>query len=285
MNTLIPTHDLSIGVNTYSFVWSTPAWETVALFKDHGFTDFELMLNPPHLAIDDFSAAERDRFASFLATSGLTVQSINVPSLDHNLASPMRRMRQYSMTLFSDAIDLAADIGASYVVVVPGRLSPLFPPPAQLREAWMRESLDPLVAHAQKRGVKIALENVPFASFPDAKSLGDFVRSYHSDAVAVCYDVANAHFIGESPAQALRALADVLAIVHLSDTTQATWRHDEIGLGDLSFQDVLTGLRDSDFQGPCMMEIIARENPVDALLRSRAALARLGYCGPLEVAR
>ena len=45
------------------------------------------------------------------------------------------------------------------------------------REGWMRESLDALIPHAEDRGVGLALENVPFASFPDAKSLGAFVRS------------------------------------------------------------------------------------------------------------
>jgi sugar phosphate isomerase/epimerase len=181
------------------------------------------------------------------------------------------------MQLFVDAIDLAADLGVTYVVIVPGRLNPLFAPPRDLREGWMRESLDPLVAHAERRGVKLTLENIPIACFPDAGSLGNFVRSYRSDVLSVCYDAANAHFIGESPAAGLRELGDLVSLVHLSDTTMKIWRHDEVGLGDVPFDNVLEGIRDIGFKGTCMMEIISTDDPLNAMLRSRSALAALGY--------
>jgi len=271
------TYDVTLGVNTYSFIWSTPALETVRLFKDLGFSEFEVMLSPPHLSVDELTPSDRSRMAASLAASGITLRSMNLPSLDHNLASPMPRMRKYSTQLFADAIDLAADLGVTYVVIVPGRLNPLFTPPRELREGWMRESLDPLVAHAERRGVKLTLENIPFACFPDAISLGAFVRSYRSDVLSVCYDAANAHFIGESPAAGLRELGDLVSIVHLSDTTKKIWRHDEVGLGDVPFENVLEGIRDIGFKGTCMMEIISSDDPLNAMLRSRSALAALGY--------
>ncbi|OLL28311.1 xylose isomerase [Burkholderia sp. SRS-W-2-2016] len=271
----------ALGINTYGYIWSTPAAQCVSELAALGYREFELVLNPPHLALDEFSADERRRFAAALAQQRVTVRSLNVPSLDHNLASPMRRMREYSVGLFIDSIDLAADLHATHLVVVPGRMSPLFPPARESREAWMRESLDPLVAHAEKRGVTLALKNVPFASFPDADSLGAFVRGYGSRALTVCYDAANAHFIGEAPAAGLRALGELVSLVHLSDTTRSAWRHDEIGLGDLRFDDLRAALDDIHFEGTCMLEIIAAE-PQPAILRSHRALAALGFATPLE---
>ncbi|SAK95746.1 xylose isomerase domain-containing protein [Caballeronia hypogeia] len=265
-----------LGVNTYGYIWSTPAERCVRELGALGYREFELVLNPPHLSLDEFTKAERDRFAAMLASENIAVRSLNVPSLDHNLASPMRRMREYSVRLFIDSIDLAADLGATHLVVVPGRMSPLFPPALETRQAWMRESLDPLVAHAERRGVNLALENVPFASFPDAQTLGAFVRAYASDALSICYDAANAHFIGESPADGLRALRDLVSLVHLSDTTQHAWRHDEIGLGDVRFDEVLDTLDDIHFGGTCMLEIISSA-PQDAIVRSHRALAALGF--------
>jgi sugar phosphate isomerase/epimerase len=265
-----------LGVNTYGYIWSTPAAECVRRLGALGYREFELVLNPPHLSLDEFRSGERKQFAALLAAEGLAARSLNVPSLDHNLASPMRRMRQYSVNLFIDAIDLAADLGAAHLVVVPGRMSPLFPPPLQQREAWMRESLDALLAHAGRRGVTLALENVPFASFPDAATLGSFVRGYGSDSLAVCYDVANAHFIGESPVEGLRALRELVRLVHLSDTTREAWRHDEVGLGDVPFSEVHGVLDEINFDGACMLEIISTE-PERAIERSHRALSAFGF--------
>lgn len=270
-----------IGVNTYSYLWSTPALDTLLQLGSVGYREFELLLSPPHLLLEDFSPTERVRFATSVTREGLTVRSLNIPSLDHNLASSMRRMREYSVGLFTDAIDLCADIGATYLVVVPGRMSPLFPPSLTLRQAWMRESLDPLISHAEKRGVTLLLENVPFAAFPDADTLGAFVRDYDSPTLRICYDAANAHFIGESPAAGLRALRDLVQLVHLSDTTQSTWRHDEIGLGDLPFGEVHRALGDIDFGGTCMLEIVSTE-PQEAILRSHRRIASLGFASPQE---
>lgn len=280
MTTDSPRQARRLGVNTYSYSWSTAAGDCVRRLGELGYREFELLLNPPHLGLDEFAPAERKRLAASLVVEGLVVRSLNVPSLDHNLASPMRRMRKYSIDLFIDAIDLASDLGATDLVVVPGRMSPLFPPPFEAREAWMRESLDALVPHAQKRGLTLVLENVPFAAFPDMATLGAFVRSYRSRSLAVCYDVANAHFIGESPADGLRALHGLVRLVHLSDTTRNAWRHDEVGHGDVPFHEVPRALDEIGFDGTCMLEIISQE-PEGAIQRSRRALHAFGFAESL----
>jgi L-ribulose-5-phosphate 3-epimerase len=146
----------------------------------------------------------------------------------------------------------------------------------------MRESMDALIPHAEARGVGLALENVPFASFPDANTLGDFVRSLRSPAVSVCFDAANAHFMGESPAQGLVLLRDLISIVHLSDTTRSAWRHDEVGRGDVPFTEVQDALHKIGYAGTCMLEIIDPE-PEAAIVRSHRALAALGF--PASFAR
>jgi len=281
MTTDSPRRTRPLGVNTYSYSWSAAAGDCVRRLGELGYREFELLLNPPHLALDEFAPDDRRRLAASLAAEGLVVRSLNVPSLDHNLASPMRRMRQYSVGLFVDAIDLASDLGATYLVVVPGRMSPLFPPPFEARDAWMRESLDALIPHAQKRGVTLVLENVPFAAFADAATLGAFVRCYETRSLAVCYDVANAHFIGESPADGLRALRELVRLVHLSDTTRHAWRHDEVGHGDVPFDEVPPALDEIGFDGTCMLEIISDE-PEGAIQRSRRALHAFGFTEPFE---
>lgn len=263
-----------LGVNTYGYIWSTPMPDCVRALHALGYDDFELVVNPPHLDLE-WPRAERRAQGLALRDDGIRLRSLNLPSLDTNLASSMARMRDYSVQVFHDAIDLAADLGIGHLVTVPGRMSPLLPPGLEARQDWLRESLSALLPHARDVGVELALENVPFAALPDAASLGAFVRQLGPGA-GVCYDAANAHFIGESPAAGLRLLRDLVRIVHLSDTTRTAWRHDAVGRGDVPFAEVASALDAIDFTGVCMLEIID-PSPTAAIVRSHAALAPLGF--------
>lgn len=272
----------ALGVNTYGYIWAAPMADCVRDLHALGYDEFELVVNPPHLSLDG-DRRQRTRLGAALRAEGIVLRSLNLPSLDTNLASSMARMRAYSVGVFRDAIDLAADLGIAHLITVPGRMSPLLPPPVEQREAWMRESLDALLPHAKERGVGLALENVPFASFPDAASLGAFVRGIGDPALSVCYDAANAHFIGESPADGLRQLRGLVSVVHLSDTTRSAWRHDEVGRGDVPFEQIAPALAEIGFTGTCMLEIIGPQ-PTAAILRSHRALATHGFSDcPAEV--
>jgi sugar phosphate isomerase/epimerase len=266
----------ALGVNTYSYIWSTPAEECVRRLADLGYRTFELMVHPVHLPLDDLDPADRRRLASLLIQVGARDCTLNLPSLDQNLASALPRVRAFSVEMFRDAIDLASDLGIEWLVTVPGRMSPLFPPPEEKRTTWMRESVEALLPHAERRGVRLAIENVPVAAFPDAASLGRFARSFGTDRVGVCYDAANAHFIGESPAEGVRQLADVLRVFHLSDTGRAVWKHDRIGTGTVPFAELAPALIQAGFSGPSIMEIVDPD-PERAILESHQALARLGF--------
>lgn len=265
-----------ISINTYSYIWSQSAADCVRRLSDLGYRHFELMIHPPHLPLDDFPPAARRELRVAVERAGAKVSSINMPSLDQNLASPFKRVRANSVAMFSDAIDLAADLGIPWFVTVPGRMSPLFPPAPADRKAWVTESIEALLPHAEARAVGLAIENVPFAAFPDAASLGSFVRSFKSSSIGACYDAANAHFIGEAPAEGVSQLADLLKVAHLSDTTRNVWRHDRLGLGDVPVAEFVRALDDVGFEGPCTLEIIDPD-PDAAILASHRAMAGLGF--------
>lgn len=266
----------TIGINTYAYAWTTPAVDCVRRLADIGYRTFELLVQPPHLALEDFDPTARRELAAALGSVRATDCTMNLPSLDHNLASPWPQVRAASVGMFKQTIDLASDLNIAWLVTVPGRMSPFAPPSVADRTNWMRESIEKLLPHARSRGVKLAIENIPIASFPDAVSLGKFVRSFGSPDVAVCYDAANAHFIGESPGEGVRQLADLLRIAHVSDTKRTIWRHGPVGTGTVPFAEFADALRDIGFNGPTMMEIVA-DDPEAALTRSHDILASVGF--------
>lgn len=265
-----------LGVNTYGYIWSMPAAECARHLAALNYRQFEFLLQPPHVPLDDFSPAARRDLRLVLDDVGARRTAFNLPSLDHNLASPFSRARAASVQMLLDAIDLAGDVGAEWLVVVPGRMSPLFPPPPQNRLDWLTDGVSKLLPRAEARGVGLAIENVPFAGLPDAASLGGFVRSFNSPSIKVCYDAANAHFIGESPADGIRQLGDLLRIVHLSDTTRTAWRHDPVGSGDVPFADVARALDAIGYDHSVTLEILDHD-PDAGILCSHRALTPLGF--------
>lgn len=266
----------TIGINTYAYAWTMPAAETVRRLSDLGYRAFELLVHPPHLPIEDFTPASRRELAALLARLDTARCSMNLPSLDHNMASAWARVRRASVAMFEDTIDLAADLGIPWLVTVPGRISALSPASMEDRTRWMREGIEAILPRAEKRGVGLAIENVPFASFPDAASLGAFVRGFGSPAVAACYDAANAHYIHEDPAEGIRQLADQIRIIHLSDTPQDVWKHDPVGTGTVPFAAVAAAIAEIGFEGPTMLEIVDGD-PEAAITRSHDLLAEAGF--------
>jgi sugar phosphate isomerase/epimerase len=92
----------------------------------------------------------------------------------------------------------------------------------------------------------------------------------------LCYDVANAHFIGENPAAGLERVAPRLRLIHLSDTTRAVYRHDAVGLGDVDFARLAPAIKAASPGRAPFLEIISG-NPDRDIARSIEALAALGY--------
>lgn len=268
-----------IGINTYSYIWSRPAADCVRHLGTLGYRQIEFLLQPPHLSFDGFDAGHRRELSRALRDIGARQSAINLASLDHNLASPFDRVRAASVKMFEDTIDLAADIGVETIILVPGRMSPLFPPSLEQRTIWVNESVTKLLPRAEDRGIVLAIENVPFAAFPDIGTLETFVRSFASKTIGVCYDAANAHFIKEDPAAGVMQLADILRVVHLSDTGQEVWRHDPVGAGTVPFAAVAAAMDAIDFKGACTLEIISHD-PDAAILDGHRALAPLGFGTP-----
>lgn len=265
-----------IGISTSGYMWSTP-WRTcmrrlVAL----GYRDFELAVNPPHLALDTLSDVDLRAAASQLHQLGIKVRSVRLPDPKVNLASPLATSREHAVSLYRRVVDLAADLGATHVVTSPGHIDPKIAVPVQAQLASLRQSITELSEHARACAVGLAIENVPFTPLPDIASLCAFIRSVSSPALSISYDVANAHYIGEPPGAGLRKAAELVSLVHLSDTTRDAWVHAEIGTGDLAFGEVADALEDMDFDGICMLGIVASD-PDEAIVRSHRLLATDGF--------
>jgi sugar phosphate isomerase/epimerase len=258
-----------------SFMWKTSAREALETLAREGYRRFEVMAQRPHF--DPFmKRAEALAFARFLRAGGLTVETINLPSLDQNLASASPEMREYSVRLFERLVAIAETVGAAAVVVVTGRVNPLIAPARPDLEGWFAEAFGRVLRAAERAGVHLLLENIPMGVYPRADQLIRFADRIDSPLVGVCYDIANAHFIGEDTAEGLRKVQRRLGIVHLSDTGRKAWRHDPVGEGSCDFAGFGATLRRIGYPRTSMLEIVSVK-PVAGIVGSHRKIVKWGW--------
>ena len=270
---------LTVGVNTMSFMWKVSAREALETLARAGYRRFEVMAQRPHFD-PMMGRGEALAFGSFLRDAGLTVETINMPSLDQNLASGTPEMRDYTVRLFERLIGVAETIGATGIIVVSGRVNPLIAPPRHELEGWFAEAFARVLRAAEATGIKLLLENLPMGVYPRAEQLIAFADRIDSPLVRICYDIANAHYIGEDTNEGLRQVCSRLGIVHLSDTGRQAWRHDPVGQGSCDFAGFGATLRGIGYAQSSMLEIVASDGAIEHIVDSHRRVAQWGWAAP-----
>jgi L-ribulose-5-phosphate 3-epimerase len=263
---------IRLGGTTFSFMWNEPAPVTMRRIGKLGLKEFDVIMAPGHLWPGELDGAARRQLRQDLAQDGLRVESTNMPALDFNLGSCLPEVRAYAVGRYGDALRLSADLGGRGVVVVPGRVSGLLPPRRADTLSWLGDSIAALLKIADETGQDLLLETHPQTAIATAEAMAAFVESFSHPRALVAYDVANAEFIGEDQAEAIRRLQPMLAQVHLSDATRTSWKHDRAGRGTVRFDRVRQALEEIDFSGVAIIEVISP----DTLADTEATLAAWG---------
>jgi L-ribulose-5-phosphate 3-epimerase len=261
------------GGSTFSFMWQDTALAAMRKMQLLGLNDFDVLVVPGHLWPDELSAADRSILAGDLRSEGIRIESLNLPALDLNLVSRVEAFRRYSIDLYVRTMQLAADLGAAAVVVVPGRVSSLFPPSREDSETLLRDSLEQLLRVAERLDQKIFVELHPQTPIPTTDAMLAFLDGLAHEKLRVAYDVSNAEFVGENQPDAIRRLGNRIGQLHLSDGTRSQWRHDRIGLGTVRFAEILKAVKETRFSGISVLEIIS-SSPLEDLGASAATLKR-----------
>ena len=246
------------GINTYSYTQSMSAVDCVRTLTERGVRSVELMCYPGHLWISDSLETLRD-LRRTIEQAGVLLVSLNGPNIDVNIAAATAEMREHSIALNVEYLRLAGELNAKGLILGPGKPNPLFPLPRDVMEAHFFRALDTLLPIAERDGIELWVENMPFAFLPEAEGLMTSLDRYGADTIGVVYDVANAHFIGEDPGAGLDRVRARLSLVHLSDTGQSVYRHDAVGLGDVGFAALIPKLKSLNLERTPMLEIISRD--------------------------
>jgi sugar phosphate isomerase/epimerase len=261
-----------------SFGWlhRSPLVDALRALSRHGFASLELTTAPPHLYSPAFGPYERRELARTLRELELRVVSVNPSFVDINLISTNPAIRDVGLRQMIAEIELAADLGASFVVVIPGRRHALAPAPDDAARAVLDDALDRLLRRAGELGVTLALENNPYGYLGTSAELAALAADWNSPGLRIVYDVANALAV-EDPAEGVGRVSPYLALAHISDTWRARWAHTSVGRGEVDFAAFARALRQCGFQGPTIYELADGEDPEPRLPGDLKALQEAGW--------
>jgi deoxyribonuclease-4 len=266
-----------------SFGWlhQAPLLTALRTLASHGIRTLELTTAPPHLFTRHFGRYERQELLRTLRALDLEVISVNPSYVDINLISTNPEIRDVSERQLAAEIELAADLGARYVVVIPGRRHALSPAPDEAAEAVLHEGLGRLLDRAKALGITIALENSPYGYLGTSSELVRIAQQWNVSHLRLAYDVANA-LAQEDPAEGVRKAAPYVAIAHVSDTWSSRWAHTSIGRGDVDFAAFAAALRDIGFTGSTVYELVDGDDPGPRLAADLAALRAAGWAADVR---
>jgi sugar phosphate isomerase/epimerase len=269
---------VTLPLSGCSFGWlhRRPLADALRVLARQGFRSIELTTAPPHLFTPAFGPYERRELARELADLGLEVVSVNPSFADLNLISTNPEIRAVTERQLRSEIELAADLAARCVVVIPGRRHALAPAPAAAAAAVLDEGLGRLLSRAAELDVIITLENSPYGYLGTAAELTEIVDRWKSPHLRITYDVANALAI-EDPAEGVRQVGRHLALAHISDAWRSRWAHTSVGRGEVDFAAFASALRQAGFSGPTVYELVDGEDPEPRLPADLAALQRAGW--------
>ncbi|HEY7384633.1 MAG TPA: sugar phosphate isomerase/epimerase family protein [Beijerinckiaceae bacterium] len=264
------------GAHTYSFTLRESVLCTLPRLADLGFTSFELMAHPGHLWPAELTAADRSRLCRMVDELGGEIVALNMPNVDINIAATTDEMRRHTLALLSDLVRLAGDLGASGVIMGPGKANPLLPAPRDQLVSYFRDGLEQLSKLAATHGTEIWIENMPFSYVTDARGVIALLDGFGDSSIGAVFDFANAYFVGEGFADGLESMRARLRLVHVSDTHRNVFEHAALGAGTMPIGPIPALLAATGYAGPVMLEVVSREPETD-LVESRRRLESLSW--------
>lgn len=264
-----------IATTTFGFLYRASLDDAFRQIAEAGYSRVELAVGPPHFASPPLGSSERRGVRQKLERYGLACVATNPLELNPVTANP--GLFEAARRQYLGAIELSADLGADAVVMVAGRRSPLVPMSMESANALLAKMLEQLMPVAERLGVTLAVEAVPYGFIETGAQARAFAEDVGLSDLKFTIDCANVLFAGSDPAEDLRAADTAVGVVHISDTWRTRWAHTQIGTADVDFDAFAEAVDAIGFDGPTVYELADPEDPAPRLRNDVDRLAALGW--------
>lgn len=241
-----------------------PLRQALPLLHDDTTTAIELFCEAPHLDITGDVTEPLHWLRAYARDHGITY-TLHAPCFDLNPAAANAGARAEVLRQYRAAITIAQELEASQVVVHSGQRSDPRLSSGAAR-AWTRGLLETLLPHAERAGVRLALENTGYGAvsiITAPHELLELVADLPPDHLGLTLDIGHIALQQIDLAMAIAAWMPRLCNVHLHDNHGSGDDHLPPGQGRLPLTTALALLEQHGYTGDLVLEsFLGGESPV-----------------------
>ncbi|WP_369017958.1 sugar phosphate isomerase/epimerase [Thermatribacter velox] len=252
------------GINQWSFPQDMPVLEVLQRASKYRFQGVELCPDEDGIFPIKTNSEELKRIGNLASDLGIEICSLATGLLwKYNLASNDPSKREKAKDVIKYLIEMAAQLGASSVLVIPGYVNVPWDPSSEivhyqdaLERVW--ESLGAMIPYAQSANVVLGIENVWNKFLLSPLEFAYFVDHFNSPFVKAHFDTGNVLVFGY-PEQWIEILGKRIVKVHIKDFKLNVGNINGFCLpleGDVSWPSVMKCLRNVGYDGYLIAEFI-----------------------------
>ena len=196
--------------------------EAINILAEESYQAIEISLEPeppwlprtpPHMRIQD-DLPKRVRVRRSAEKAGVKIVAVNAHT---NLIESVPDIRQAHLDFVRRSIQIAADLGALYVVTAPGRKT--FYGYERQYWDWAISAYRDLVVEADRLDITLTVEaaSLPGCLVRNLETIQKFLDQEGLERVGVIFDPAHYHVRGDDATETYRALHQRVVHVHAKD--------------------------------------------------------------------
>lgn len=240
-------------IATHNWMRPESIKRTIERMRETGVDALEISGEP-----DQYDVKE---VRKLLADNGRTCWgSVTLTLGERNLAAKSVAQREKTVDYMKRVVTLSKELGGQMITMVPATVGKVVADGTPSEEwKWLVEGIKEVYAHAEKAGIRIAIE--PLNRFEtyflntqaDAAKL---VRAIGVKGVGEMYDTFHANIEEKSPRAGVQAMAGHFAHVHISECDRGT-----PGTGMVRWDETFAALREVKYDGWLVIEAFGRALP------------------------
>ncbi len=240
--------------------------KALAAIKHAGFKNVEILADRPHLFPGAKARDKAYTVAHQIHKLNLSVGALNCntvagyydrdfrePIFEPSLANPESEARNWRVQYTLTCMDIAEILETDLLVINSGRMNPGCPPEKGLQ--YLHSSLEVLLAEAERRGLRLALEYEPGLLIERADEAVIMLKQFDSPNLGINLDLGHSWVAGEDPILIIEMLQDNLFHIHLEDIKDRKHYHLIPGEGDMPLRSILAALDRLHYTGSVMVEL------------------------------
>jgi sugar phosphate isomerase/epimerase len=238
-------------LSTHNWMRAEPLATTLKRIKTLGYESIEISGEPAQYDVKETRALLKEHGIRCWGAVTLTLG-------ERNLAAKDEAQRARSVEYVKSVITMVSELEGEIITLVPATVGKVTPDATEEEEwRWVVDATRECFDHAQKRGVRIAIEPLNrfetymFNRCAQALALADAV----SPECGVCLDTFHLNIEEEDMYEAIRLAGKRLFDFHVADNNRFA-----AGLGQLDWKKIIGTLKEIGYDGAVTNEFVA---PVD----------------------